>query len=121
LSSPNSSTSHSKKPLGAYAILEKLKKQNPLAAPPTVYRALDYLVKNHMIHRIEKLNAYIVCDHAHDNHEDVVQFLVCSQCGQTREIETDELSKRALKIAATMGYKIEHSIFEMVGLCPNCA
>lgn len=108
---------HSKKPIGAYAILEKLKKTQPNAAPPTVYRALEYLVKNHLAHRIEKLNAYVACDHAHDH---AAQFLVCTGCGATHEIDATDLRKTTDKIAKKLGFTVEQTIVEMLGHCRKC-
>ena len=48
-------------PVGAYELLDELRAERRGAAPPTVYRALDFLMGNGLIHRIESLNAYVGC------------------------------------------------------------
>ena len=66
-------------PIGAYAILEALKTDYPRAAPPTVYRALDFLIEIGLIHRIESMNAFVGCTHPDKRHTG--QFLICESCG----------------------------------------
>jgi Fur family zinc uptake transcriptional regulator len=106
-------------PIGAYAILDLYKKNHPTAAPPTIYRALEYLCKNNWVHRIEKLNAYIACDHAH--HHGNVQFLICSRCGVTREIQATDIGKTTKNLANKVGFIVEQTIVEIIGHCKDCA
>jgi Fur family transcriptional regulator, zinc uptake regulator len=54
-------------PVKAYDLLDQLKAEQPGAAPPTVYRALEFLLENHFIHRLETLNAFVSCFHPHDS------------------------------------------------------
>src|SRR6201991_4790377 len=56
----------SHRPLGAYEIIDELAKSMPRPAPITVYRALDFLMANGLVHRIESRNAYLACAHDHD-------------------------------------------------------
>src|SRR4051812_32122076 len=73
------------KPLSAYDILDKLRKTG-IKAPPTVYRALDTLIKRGLVHRIESLNAFVAChDHKHPE-KHVARFAVCRECGAVEEI-----------------------------------
>ena len=51
----------SHEPIGAYQILAELAKERDKAAPPTVYRALDFLIDAGLVHRIESLNAFGGC------------------------------------------------------------
>src|SRR5262245_4876474 len=69
----------SHRPAGAYALLDRLREDGRGAAPPTVYRALDFLLERGLIHRIESLNAFVGCAHPGENH--LVQFLICRSCG----------------------------------------
>ncbi len=108
----------SQKPIGAYTILEKFKKKHPNAAPLTIYRALEYLQKNHLVHRIEKLNAYVACCYGHGC---AAQFLVCSTCGTATEIEMQAFDNQIGKVARQYGFKVEQSILELVGTCSTCA
>ena len=108
---------NSTKPIGAYKVLDQYKKHYPKAAPPTIYRALDFLNKANLAHKIEKLNAYIACDHAHDT---AVQFLVCTKCGKTREVDAAELGKNSEKLAKQVDFIVEQTILEIIGHCQTC-
>ena len=70
----------SHRPLGAYEIIEELAKSNSRPAPITVYRALDFLMENGLVHRIESRNAFLACAHDHDEAA-MVAFLICERCG----------------------------------------
>ena len=86
----------SRGPLGAYALLDKLKAERANATPVTVYRALDFLLENGLIHKIERLNAFIACtdqgDHTHQ-HGHAAQFLICRTCGTVAELEDPSISR----------------------------
>ena len=66
----------SHRPLGAYEVIDELAKSMPRPAPITVYRALDFLMENGLVHRIESRNAYLACAHDHDAAA-MVAFLIC--------------------------------------------
>jgi Fur family zinc uptake transcriptional regulator len=102
--------------------LDEYKKDHVNAAPPTIYRALDYLMDRHLIHKIEKLNAYVACDHDHhhDDHTEAVQILVCTRCGKTRETDATELNKSTAQLAKKLGFVVEQSILEIIGHCKIC-
>jgi Fur family zinc uptake transcriptional regulator len=111
----------SHKPLGAYAILEQLMEgadgqRRP--APPTVYRALNFLLDQGLVHRIASLNAYIGCDHPEQPHSS--QFLICRSCSTTIEL-TAQLPPVFEEQARASGFQIESTLLELSGLCPNCA
>ena len=73
----------SNKPIKAYEILDQLGREILNPKPPTAYRAIDFWIKHHFVHRIESLNAYYVCeaDHLHNGS----QFLICTDCGEVTE------------------------------------
>src|ERR1700686_2301009 len=73
----------SHKPLGAYEIIERLAHDTRLA-PITVYRALDFLRDNGLVHRFESRNAFVACVHNHAG-DDLVVFLICERCGAVGE------------------------------------
>ena len=73
----------SHRPLGAYEIIERLAGRSR-PAPISIYRALDFLRENGLVHRIESRNAFIACVHNHDSHDPVV-FLICEKCGAVGE------------------------------------
>ena len=108
----------SHKPLGAYDILEMLQEQRGVSAPPTVYRALDFLLAHKLIHRIESLNAYVGC--ASPNHLNGGQFLICKKCGTTAELDDYDLAKKIDDRAEGLGFQVLHQMIEVSGLCRDC-
>lgn len=110
---------NSHQPIGAYAILDLLRDGDRGAAPPTVYRALDFLMEQGLIHKLESLNAFIGCDHPENRH--VSQFLICTKCHGAVEIQDQGISSAVKKSAATAGFSVSRLTIELQGLCPNCA
>lgn len=108
----------SHQPMGAYDILAELNRINPAAriAPPIVYRALDFLMSEGLIHRIESRNAFISC--VHPGHQCAAQFLICRDCEQVAELEG---SDPALLVEAdNLGFAVDHSVVEITGICAQC-
>ena len=118
----------SEAPIGAYALRDQLKASRAKAAPPTVYRALDFLLEQGLIHRLERLNAFMGCaealeghgahhDHAHDHPH---QFLICRGCGATREISDHAVAEAISAAAAKAGFSAARSTVEIEGYCGKC-
>jgi Fur family zinc uptake transcriptional regulator len=113
-------------PIGAYALLDQLKASRAGAAPPTIYRALDFLLAQGLVHKLESLNAYVPCVHDHaegmaGGHHHPHQFLICGRCGVTAEI-CDPALTRALDTAASRaGFTVARATVELEGLCQACA
>src|SRR5690606_18719385 len=109
----------SHKPLGAYDILAVLSEEDGRrAAPPTVYRALDFLQANGLVHRIASLNAFIGCAHPGTLHQG--QFLICRSCKTAVELEQASISQAIVAGAAQVGFAVENQTVEVVGLCSGC-
>jgi len=106
-------------PLTAYQLLDQLKKTRKSAAPPTVYRALDFLIENRLVHKIERLNAFISCNDADHDHHDV-QFLICDKCGTVAEIEDHAVSRALAKAAEKQGFHPHTAMVELDGTCGAC-
>lgn len=105
-------------PTGAYDILEELRDGKRNAAPPTVYRALEFLVQHGFVHKIESLNAFVGCDRVGKNHAG--QFLICESCQQIGELDDPEIAALIKKKAARLGFKVAHPTVEIMGLCREC-
>lgn len=122
----------SHKPLGAYAILDRLtardtvfeSNEKPVSrnrrriAPPTVYRALEFLQEHGLIHRIATLNAYIGCCRPARTHQS--QFLICRHCDSTVEFVSACVTTAIEQSAQQASFQIESACIEIIGLCPNC-
>ena len=109
----------SHRPLGAYDILAVLSEQDGRrAAPPTVYRALDFLLENGLVHRIASLNAFIGCNHPELPHQG--QFLICRTCHTAIELEQAAVAAAIDEAARSVNFSVEAQTVEVVGLCATC-
>ena len=106
-------------PIGAYDILDQLRTLRRGAAPPTVYRALEFLLAQGIIHRIERLSAFVSCL-GDDEHEHRAQFLICGSCGQVTEIDDHKVSQALAQAASRSGFAIRGATIEAEGLCAAC-
>jgi Fur family transcriptional regulator, zinc uptake regulator len=105
-------------PLTAYQLLDRLKETRKGAAPPTVYRALEFLLQQRLIHKVERLNAFIPC--VEGGHDHAAQFLICRQCGAVTEID-DQAAASALEHAAEReGFHPRTTVVEIEGTCAAC-
>jgi Fur family transcriptional regulator, zinc uptake regulator len=112
-------------PVGAYELLDRLRAQRGGGAPPTVYRALDFLLEQGFVHRLERLSAFVGCidvdgsAHGHVQHEPA-QFLICRGCGRVTEIEDSDLARALLAAAARVGFAVAGATVEAEGMCAEC-
>lgn len=108
-----------KSPLGAYAVIDQLSRARAKTiAPPTAYRALEFLVENGFVFKIASTNAYAPCDHlGHDHHG---MLLICSRCGRADEIESPKVDALLAETAARVGFRPQHQVIEIEGLCGAC-
>jgi len=109
-------TSHS--PVRAYDLLDRLSEEQGRAAPPTVYRALEFLLEQGLVHRIESLNAFVGCPAPSENHSG--QFLICRDCGAAAEMQDRAIDRAISAQAAACGFTVEGKTVEVRGLCPAC-
>ena len=108
----------SHKPLGAYEVLAQLGADGHNAAPPTVYRALDFLQQYGLVHRIASLNAFIGCAHPGQHH--CGTFLICRTCGNVLELSNTDVTTAIDKAAAAEAFRVDQITLEIAGLCPRC-
>lgn len=105
-------------PAKAYDLMMDFGSAGETAKPPTVYRALEFLARMGLVHRIESLNAYVACRLGESRHS--AGFLICDCCGATREIEP--LAAETVRgAAAASGYVLTGVTVEAHGLCADCA
>ena len=110
---------HEHRALGAYAILDLLRDAGFGSQPPVAYRALDFLVENGFVHKIERLNAFVACAHPGESHSPA--FMICRICDAVAEAQSLP-AKGALGAAArAAGFQIERTVVEAEGVCPACA
>jgi Fur family zinc uptake transcriptional regulator len=110
----------SHKPLGAYEIIDVLAAPGGRPAPITVYRALDFLRENGLVHRIESRNAFIACIHNHDTGALSV-FLICEHCGAVGEAPSAAAAEALRSAARSAGFTPQTPVIEIAGVCKHCA
>lgn len=110
---------HNHKPTKAYDLLDAIRAEHPGAAPPTVYRALDFLLDAGLVHRIESLNAFVGCDDGHGHSRP--KFLICRSCERVAEIPGARLDGAIAREAEAAGFAVDGGVVEIRGLCRRCA
>ncbi|MEM7070207.1 MAG: Fur family transcriptional regulator [Pseudomonadota bacterium] len=104
-------------PSKAYELLDKLKKDIS-AKPPTIYRALNFLMENGLIHKLNSLNAYIGCAHPLKHHE--CYFLICNICKNIEECYDHKLSKAIVNATYKNKFYLDSTVLEINGKCQKC-
>jgi Fur family zinc uptake transcriptional regulator len=109
----------SHKPLGAYEIMDEVAENGPRPAPITVYRALDFLRENGLVHRIESRNAFVACGRNHGS-DALVAFLICEMCGAVGEAPAAAVGEALAAAARSAGFAPNMSVIEITGTCSHC-
>lgn len=109
----------SDRPIKAYDVLAQIGASKASMAPPTAYRALDFLLEQGFIHRLESIHAYVACHHPGTRH--VVPFLICDHCHMAIEIEDESTARMLGKSALALGFTATTQALEVHGLCEQCS
>ncbi|MDD2876499.1 MAG: Fur family transcriptional regulator [Acidiphilium sp.] len=109
-----------KTPATAYELLDRLRATHKAATPATVYRALEFLSENVLIHKVESLSAFIPCAEA-ARHNHAAQLYICRQCGTVAEHEDRAVAQALGAAAAKLGFQPANIIVEIEGVCARCA
>ncbi len=108
----------SHEPVGAYELLAKLARERGKAAPPTIYRALEFLMELGLVHRISSLNAFLGCNAPARPH--LAQFLICGSCRHVSEINSPAVRRAIEKESRQTGFTISAGSLEINGRCKKC-
>ena len=108
----------SDKPLSAYELLERMRGAVKNPKPPTVYRALDFLLEQGLVHKLESLHAYVGC--MHPDHPHASQFLICDDCGEVAEVEDPSVAKSLKAAGKAIGFRTKQPVVELLGTCAQC-
>ncbi|WP_371226162.1 transcriptional repressor [Roseovarius sp. 2305UL8-3] len=104
--------------LGAYEVLDRLREEGFGSQPPVAYRALEFLVANGFVHKIEKLNAFVACANPGSAHSPA--FMICRECDSVAETQSMPARGALGDAAKAAGFVIEKTVVEAEGLCPTC-
>lgn len=107
------------RPIKAYDLLDRLRDdRGGPAAPPTVYRALDFLLEHGFIHRLASMNSFVACHDPRAPHS--VPFLICDRCHGAVELEDDRVVSQLVAQASALGFKPQAQTLEVHGICAEC-
>ena len=104
--------------VGAYDIIERMAVHGPRPAPITVYRALEFLQGQNLVHKIESRNAFVACAERHDGSP--AALLICEGCGNVSEVLDRDAASGLMAAASSQGFTVKHSVVELSGLCAHC-
>ena len=109
------------RPLGAYTILDELR-DDGFKAPLQVYRTLDQLISLGFVHRLESLNAYIVCQLETCSSSDNLNtsFMICELCGLAQELPHTHVEVAVQILLDKLNFTPSKSTIEIRGLCNAC-
>ncbi len=109
------------RPLGAYDLIDRVGAiTGKRPAPVSIYRALDFLLENHLVHRLASRNAYLACGHGHAR-EAPIAFLICDSCGEVVEADSGALRGSLAALAKEAHFSPRAQVMEVAGLCKACA
>ena len=108
----------SHKAVKAYQILDRIKPLQPAAKPATVYRALEFLSEQGLIHRVESLNAFIGCSCSEQQHEQLL--LICHQCEEVEERSAAKVMSALSEEITQAGFSVHSKAIEIHGICKKC-
>lgn len=107
------------KPIKAYEILDDLTKiLGKSSHPPTVYRAIDFLIENGFIHKLNSINSYVGCFHPKIHKE--CYFLICKKCNIYQECCDKNLTDNIFKTADKRDFIVSNTTLEIEGHCQGC-
>ena len=105
--------------ISAYDLLDLLREAEPQAKPPTVYRALEFLLEQGFVHKVESTNSYVLC-HLFDQPTHTSAMFICDRCGAVKEECAEGVEDIMHTLAAKMGFALRHNVIEAHGLCSAC-
>ena len=108
------------RPVKAYDLLDSIRTERGQAAPPTVYRALDFLIDHGFIHRLSSINAFVSCHHPRQR-EHTAPFLICDRCQRAVELEDERTAAQLQAQARLLGFRAQGQTLEVHGMCAECA
>lgn len=107
------------RPIKAYELLDRMKETHDAAAPPTVYRALDFLLEHGFIHKLASINAFVGCHHP-GGEQHAVPFLICDRCHAAIELEDERVVQTLDSRARELGFAPRAQTLEVHGICADC-
>lgn len=110
-------------PLSAYEVVDSFGQSHKTSIPAmSVYRMLDFLASENLVHKLSSTNKYVACSHiACDHSHEVPQFLICGQCNKVKEVGIKKSLVEDLKTSVSgAGFRLMDTQLELDCLCDQC-
>lgn len=107
------------RPVTAYQLIDAVRGAG-ISAPPTVYRALNRLISDGLVHKLESTNAFVACTQTHAGGR-VAVLMICDMCGDASEFTDETVSEQLSKRAIERGFILDKAVVELLGTCAKCA
>jgi Fur family zinc uptake transcriptional regulator len=105
--------------IGAYEIIDAIAAHGPRPAPVSVYRALDFLLAQGLVHRVDSLSAFVLCASPGSKHR--AQLLICQRCRDIAELRAEAVDDAIAERAAAVGFQVSSAVVEVFGTCRACS
>jgi len=107
-------------PVSAYRLMALLRRRLARAVhPPTVYRALDFLIGAGLVAKLESRSAYMIRNRP--GRTQLAVLLLCDRCDRAVEYEDADVLRQLAGDAAALGFHLRTPIIECSGTCQRCA
>ncbi len=114
----------SEKALSAYELADYFTKELDQSIPAmSIYRILEFLQQEQLVHKLNLANKYIACSHITCEHEHAVpQFLICNKCQKVKEISINKAMIDDLQQnVENAGFHLASPQLEMNCVCESCS
>ena len=115
---------NSDKSLSAYELADYCRtEQGSEMLPMSVYRILDFLASERLVHRIKTTNKFIACSHISCEHDHKAwQFLICQNCDKVEEVDLEKsILNKITDAIQEVGFQVAGRQFELEGVCSECS
>lgn len=113
----------SNRALSAYELVDFCKERyGESIAAMSVYRSLEFLEKEDLVHKLNSTNKFVACAHICREHDHgVAQFLICKECNKITELTLEPLVIDSLRDeAAKAGFTVISPQLEISCVCDEC-
>ena len=115
---------NSDKALSAYELADYCRvERGSEILPMSVYRILDFLASEGLVHRLKTTNKFIACSHISCDHEHQAwQFLICQSCDKVEEVDLEKsIVSKITDAIHEVGFRIAGRQLELEGVCADCS
>ena len=117
----------SKEALSAYEIKEKLDASGKNVDTVSIYRIIECLEENGLVHRVLSSSKVMKCQLNHEDSCNKLQehhchhLLICQKCSSIQEVHCSGVGSIIKNLETDSKFKIRKHSLEFYGICNNCS